>query len=509
MPGSTRKIVWWGLIAAALVVVALGSAAVWLAKPTSLKARALDHLSRGLHLDVSLDAFSVTLLPRPSVVGTSLDFRIPNRPDLPPFIHIDRIAVVCSFTGLFTRHLQRVELDGMKIVVPAGDNKPSLPHLQTDGPGGSPRVFLDRLDAHDAQLTILRHKASDTPLVFNIHALEVDDLSFGGEMRFVASLSNPIPEGEIETRGTFGPWPGSEVWALPVGGTYTLSAAKLGTISGIAGELTSKGQYSGHLTEINVTGTTETPDFNLDLGGKPVPLSTTFKAVVDASDGTTRLDEVDATLLHSSLAVEGLIANLPGPGNHKIDLKVEIEDGRIEDLLQLVLDTTKPVLTGDVTLKTTLSLPPGRARVRDRLSLAGQFGLGSARFTDAQVQAKLTELSRRSQGKDQDEMIGRVLTSLSGSVELERGLVKFRRLSFHVPGAKVDLTGTYALADQALNLEGTLTMQATVSQAVGGFKSIFIKPFDHMFKKNGAGAVVPITITGTPKNPKFGVRLRK
>jgi hypothetical protein len=101
-----------------------------------------------------------------------------------------------------------------------------------------------------------------------------------------------------------------------------------------------------------------------------------------------------------------------------------------------------------------------------------------------------------------------VLTSLSGSIELERGLVKFRRLSFHVPGAKVDLTGTYVLANQALDLEGTLTMQATVSQAVGGFKSIFIKPFDHIFKKNGAGAVVPITITGTPKEPKFGVKLK-
>ena len=508
MSGSARKIVGWGLIGAAIVFVALAVAAVWLARPASLKARALDHLSRSLHLDVTLDSFSVTLLPRPSVSGTSLEFRIPNRPDLPPFIHVDRIAVVCSFVGLFTRHLDRVELDGMKIVVPAGGDKSDLPHLHTDGQGGSARVVVDRLDAHNAELTLLRHKASDTPLVFKIHALEVDGVSFGREMRFAASLTNPIPEGEIDTRGTFGPWPGSEVWALPITGTYTLTSAKLGTIKGIGGELTSTGRYSGHLTEISVTGTTETPDFSLDLGGQPVPLSTTFRAVVDASNGTTRLDEVDATLLHSSLVAEGLIANLPGPGNHKVDLKVTIDEGRIEDLLRLVLDSPKPVLTGDVTLKTTLSLPPGPARVRDRLSLVGQFGLDSAHFTDAQVQAKLAELSRRSQGKDEDEVMGRVLTSLSGSVELERGSVMFRRLSFHVPGAKVDLTGTYRLADQALDLEGTLTMQATVSQAVGGFKSIFLKPFDHIFKKNGAGAVVPITIGGTPSQPKFGVKMK-
>lgn len=490
-------------------VAALAFVAVWLVQPASLKARALDRLSRGLHLDVTLDSFLVTLVPRPSVSGTALEFRIPNHPDLPPFIHVDRFAVTCSYIGLFTRHLDRVELDGMKIVVPSGDDKPGLPNMQSDGQTGSSRVIVDRLDARNAELTILRHKASDTPLVFKIHSLAVDDVSFGREMHFAASLTNPIPEGEIESRGTFGPWPGSEVWKLPVAGTYTLSGAKLGTINGIGGVLTSKGQYSGHLTEISVTGTTETPDFSLDLGGKPVPLSTTFKAVVDASDGTTRLDEVDAMLLHSPLAVEGLIANLPGPGNHKIDLKVTIGDGRIEDLLQLILDSPKPVLTGDVTLKTTLSLPPGPARVRDRLALVGQFGLDAAHFTDAQVQAKLTELSRRSQGKDADEAMARVLTSLSGSVELQRGLLMFRRLSFHVPGARVDLSGTYALADQALNLEGTLTMQATMSKAVGGFKSIFLKPFDSLFKKDGAGAVIPIRIGGTPSQPKFGLKLGK
>ena len=49
-------------------------------------------------------------------------------------------------------------------------------------------------------------------------------------------------------------------------------------------------------------------------------------------------------------------------------------------------------------------------------------------------------------------------------------------------------------------------MEATVSEAVGGFKSIFIKPFNALFRKEGAGAVVPIKITGTREEPKFGVR---
>jgi hypothetical protein len=186
-----------------------------------------------------------------------------------------------------------------------------------------------------------------------------------------------------------------------------------------------------------------------------------------------------------------------------------VTDGRIEDVLRLVVDSPKPMLTGDVNVRTTVKIPPGKQRLRERLALNGQFGLDAAKFTDAQVQQKLQELSRRSQGKDADEIIGRVITSLSGSFELVRGVLMLRRLSFHVPGARVDLNGTYATDSGALDLQGTLQMQATVSQAVGGFKSIFIKPFDAMFKGKGAGAVVPITITGTQKDPKFGVQIGK
>jgi hypothetical protein len=214
-------------------------------------------------------------------------------------------------------------------------------------------------------------------------------------------------------------------------------------------------------------------------------------------------------LFNTPIHAEGIIANLPGPGNHSIDLKATVTGGRIEDVLKLVVDSPKPMLTGDVNVRTTVKIPPGKQRLRERIVLNGQFGLDEARFTDAQVQGKLHELSRRSQGKDEGEAMARVMTSLSGSFELARGMLSLRRLSFHVPGARVDLNGTYALDGGALDLEGTLQMQATVSQAVGGFKSIFIKPFDALFKQKGAGAVIPIKITGTQDSPKFGVQLGK
>lgn len=509
MARSVRKWLLWALLGAGLFGLALVLVAVWMLQPANLKARAEATLARELKLDVSIGSLSVSFVPRPRVEGTGLVFRVPGQPELPPFVSVDHFWMDVGLFSALRKHIDTVHLGGLKIVVPPGDAKKGLPHAESTGNSSGSRVVLNHLETHDAELTILRKKAKDTPLVFKIHALEMDGLGFDREIPFTASLTNPIPEGEIDTTGTIGPWPGSDVWNLPVQGRYRLSGANLGTINGVQGTLTSDGQYQGRLTQITVNGRSETPDFNLDLGGKPVPLSATFTCVVDASDGTTRLDNVDAKLFNTSIHTEGIIANLPGPGNHLIDLKATVTDGRIEDVLRLVVDSPKPLLTGDVTVRTTVKIPPGKQRLRERIALNGQFGLDAARFTDAQIQDKLRELSRRSQGKDEGEAIARVLTSLSGSFELARGVLMLRRLSFHVPGARVDLNGTYALDDGALDLEGTLRMQATVSQAVGGFKSIFIKPFDAIFKHDGAGAVVPIKITGTRDSPKFGVQMGK
>jgi hypothetical protein len=48
-------------------------------------------------------------------------------------------------------------------------------------------------------------------------------------------------------------------------------------------------------------------------------------------------------------------------------------------------------------------------------------------------------------------------------------------------------------------------MQATVSQMVGGWAGVLLKPADRFFKKDGAGTQVPIRIQGTREQPKFGL----
>jgi hypothetical protein len=82
-------------------------------------------------------------------------------------------------------------------------------------------------------------------------------------------------------------------------------------------------------------------------------------------------------------------------------------------------------------------------------------------------------------------------------------------LKYTVPGAVIQVKGTYGVEGGALDFAGTAQLQATVSEVVGGWKGLLLKPADRFFKKNGAGTEVPIRVSGTRQDPKFGVDLKR
>jgi len=85
------------------------------------------------------------------------------------------------------------------------------------------------------------------------------------------------------------------------------------------------------------------------------------------------------------------------------------------------------------------------------------------------------------------------------------GVITLPALIYKVPGALIQLKGTYGVEGGALDFSGNAQLQATVSQMVGGVAGILIKPADRLFKKPGAGTVIPIDIRGTREEPVFGV----
>ena len=70
----------------------------------------------------------------------------------------------------------------------------------------------------------------------------------------------------------------------------------------------------------------------------------------------------------------------------RVTLDVTMEKARLEDVLQLAVNTAKPTMIGALTLKTHFELPPGDRDVVDKLQLKGNFTIRGGRFTNAAVQ---------------------------------------------------------------------------------------------------------------------------
>jgi len=296
----------------------------------------------------------------------------------------------------------------------------------------------------------------------------------------------------------------------PLAGKYIFEHANLDTIKGIGGILNSIGEFAGRLDEIDVHGNTTTPDFSIDVGGTPVPLSTKFHAVVDGTNGNTYLKQVDAKLAETAISASGEIESQPGVKGRTVRLDVKVMDGQIQDVLKLAVRAKNPVMVGRIALHAILLLPPGQEKVMDRLQLNGRFALEKAQFTDRGVQDKLAEMSRRAQGKKPDEPLGKIVSDMRGKFVLKDGAIRMQPLVFELPGAEIELNGVYGMRSQALDFAGTLSMDAPISEAAGGgIKGFFLKAVDPIFRKRGKGAIIPIVITGPREQPKFGVQWGK
>ena len=288
-------------------------------------------------------------------------------------------------------------------------------------------------------------------------------------------------------------------------GEYKFTHADLGPLPGIAGILSSTGKYDGVLSDLQVQGETDTPDFSLDKVGKPVPLHTDFSATVDGTNGDTYLHPVRATLAQSPIICEGQVVRVPEKKGHLISIDATVSQGLIQDFLALTVNSQQPLLTGPVKLKAKLTIPPGQEHVVQKMILDGQFGIEDARWSNPEVRDELESLSRHAIGKPEDADMGSSISDLNGNFLMKDGIIHFRSLRFQVEGAAIDLTGTYGLLNGDLDFAGHLRLQAKLSQMVVGKKSFFLKALDPFFEKGGSGTVLPIRITGTRKDPVFGV----
>jgi len=505
-PGRSSRRIW--AIAVIVVVVALVVALRIAGHVLSPLVR--DSIIRTLkdsyESDVRLRNLRVTIFPWVHVDGEGLVLRYHGRTDLPPLISITRFSGDAGWLGLLhsPARVGRVRLEGLQIHVPPrhGNSTPnrSKPEI--------PRFVIGEVDADGTLLEILPNKPGKSPLEFDIRRLKLWGAGRADSpMSFRATLTNAKPVGEIHSEGQFGPWEKDALSLTPVAGNYTFEHADLSVFRGISGMLSSQGSYHGVLEAIQIRGTTDTPDFKLDVSGNPVHLQTQFQAAVDGTDGDTKLEPVNAQFGHSSVTAYGTIEGKSGVPGKTISLDVSVAAARLEDMLRLAVKSSRPVMTGTIAFHTRLLLPRCDRDVVERLHLNGQFIAGAAHFTKPDVQHKVNELSNRSRGNPEDGDEGRVSSNFRGSFVLQNGLMTFKNLAFLVPGAEIRLNGTYALRNGQMDFRGTASLQAKLSETTTGIKSFLLKAVDPFFKKKEAGAVIPIKITGTKDSPSFGLKL--
>ena len=180
-------------------------------------------------------------------------------------------------------------------------------------------------------------------------------------------------------------------------------------------------------------------------------------------------------------------------------------DGRFEDFLRLAVKAPKPAMRGAIALKTALVIPPGDIDVVQKLQLKGSFQIRRGQFTSDTVQDKIDELSRRGRGQPGNEQVSNVSSDFGGAFALRNGRLDLPKFQFTVEGARVALGGNYGLPTQQLDFEGSLILDVPISKTTTGIKSLLLKVVDPLFRKDGAGAVIPIVVAGTVDQPSFGL----
>jgi hypothetical protein len=515
-----RKWVIVSIAIAGLLVAALVSLAARVPFSSNvMRAKVVASLEDQLDSKVELDGLSIRIYPRLHAEGHGLTIHHMGRTDVPPLIRIEHFDIDTDLLGMWRRHVAHVKLAGLVISIPPHDDDNNARAVSMEGNSAERRtaddephyasgIVVDELEAPEAQLKILRGDPEKPTRVWYLHKLRLKQVGLRTAMPFEATLTNAVPPGRIETKGTFGPWGREVPGRTPLDGAFTFDDADLGVFKGISGKLSAKGTYEGTLERISVDGRTETPEFSVRESGHTVPLTATYHAVVDGTNGNTTLDPVNATFLNTSIIARGGVYEVKNRDGREVVLDITMDGGRLEDVMRMAVPTPKPPMTGALRLQTKFTLPPGDIDVVKKLQLDGRFAIGRGRFTNPDVQRKINELSDKASAKGNDAEVASVSSDFTGRFKMQRGVLVLPSVTFDVPGAVVELAGQYAMQSETIDFAGNLFMDAKLSETQTGWKAMVLKIFDPLVRKNGK-TVIPLKISGSRNDPHFGVDVKK
>jgi hypothetical protein len=497
-PQQTGQRRWRRLVLILLIIGAvIGAILLTLCRRAFGRTEVLQDLQDASGTQVETRTFHQTYFPHPGCVLQGVVFRH-GPPQAKPLITIETITIQGSYLGLLSTRVDRITADGMRVFIPAFGTGEAFQTTPS-------KITIGVLVANGATVEFASHDANKPPLRFDIHEATLRDVGAHGSLSYRVKVHNPEPPGEVSVSGKFGAWRTGNAGETPISGDYTFEHADLSVYHGVAGMLSSKGKFVGTLGHIDISGTTDIPDFEVKSGKHPVHLTTDFSAYVDATRGDTYLKHAGANFWKTHVDAEGSVA---GSANSKgkiglIDLRAS--NARIEDLLRLFVDENRPAMSGAVTLQAHTEIPPGQGEFLKKIKLRGSFGLAAGTFSKPSTQQGVNQLSAGARGEKDDPET--VLTDLTGQVELLQGIARFSDLSFGVPGASARMNGTFNLINAKVDLHGQMQVDTKISNTESGAKALLLKAIEPFFKKKKKGEIVPVRISGTYNHPTFGLDL--
>jgi hypothetical protein len=509
-PDRGRRFRWVIGAALTLAAIACGVVIVVAIRAPFTQARVAQGLESIARSKVTIGKFHMVYFPNVGCVAENVTFAgSAGTAGTPPLATIQKMAIEARYADLIVRpgYIARIVLNGLQVKVPAPG---------TGGSSASTQPSTVRVGEIVADGAVLELTRSDDkpPLRFEMRSLTVRSFGPDSTWSYRVNMQNAEPPGDIISDGQFGPLNLEDLGSIPFSGSYKFQNANLSVFRGIAGTLSSAGEFAGRLGEIGIRGTIDIPDFEAGKSDHPVHLTSRFRAEVNGTNGDVILTQVETSFLQTLVAASGSVAGKPGQKAKTTSLDVQVDNGRLQDLLRLFVTTKHPPMNGAMSFKAHIAVPPqGRPFLRE-LTLLGDFGIGEGTFTKPSMQTRVDTMSQSARSGKRDQSKTKpdadaddpenVVLNLRGHVEVRDGVAKFTALSFNVPGASAHMDGSYNLLNQQIDFHGMLKTDAELSQETTGIKSALLKPLDPLFKRKKAGADVPVKMTGTYMDPHFG-----
>jgi AsmA-like C-terminal region len=468
--------------------------------------RDLKHFSAS---DVRVTHFRQSYFPHPGYIAEGVTFARRSGQSWIEMAQVKRIECIGSWMALFTftHRVPDLNIQGLHVSIPA-KVPPAMPFY----PDLKDQTTISMLRADGSILEVAPREPDTQKLRLEFEKLLLGEVKKEKAISLQTLVKLPESQGELAVTGTVGPFQKSRLPEMPVSGSFQLRQLGLEQVEGISGAVEGRGSFAGTLGRCKVQGKVQLNDFQLKKIRHAMKLDGEFDTTVDGLHGDITIHSTKVSFLQSELNAKGDIRSTQGGDGKTTSLEVTTVHTEVEDLLRLFVNSDPPALRGPIQFRANVVLPPGPQEFLKKVRLVGDFKIPSAEFPKLSTEANVEKLSRRARGKKTKKDAPKqenIAASMSAHVDLRNGTADLSQATFQVPGASAAGGGTYSLLTSAIDLRSEVAIQASLSKAAGGIKSVLLLPLDPFFKTEHAGAVLPVRITGTYSHPAFHVSLRK